>query len=170
MTFKELFASVKKKFLEHPEIVIDRERLSVNITDIFGNSFYILWDNNKISVEPFEYRDNDVHIIASQHDLILLFTERQYLFATNQELNIRGSFDDVMAFQRILSYITKDNFYVVQEEMILNLLRNQSVVKQDLEIIMQALHLLLSNNLIGMTEKISIGKELGADSCLGSSD
>ncbi|MBQ7433520.1 MAG: SCP2 sterol-binding domain-containing protein [Lachnospiraceae bacterium] len=170
MTFKELFASVKKKFLEHPEIVIDRERLSVNITDIFGNSFYILWDNNKISVEPFEYRDNDVHIIASQHDLILLFTERQYLFATNQELNIRGSFDDVMAFQRILSYITKDNFYVVQEEMILNLLRNQSAVKQDLEIIMQALHLLLSNNLIGMTEKISIGKESRADSRLGFSD
>ena len=120
MTFKELFASVKKKFLEHPEIVIDRERLSVNITDIFGNSFYILWDNNKISVEPFEYRDNDVHIIASQHDLILLFTERQYLFATNQELNIRGSFDDVMAFQRILSYITKDNFYVVQAETSIN--------------------------------------------------
>jgi len=108
MTFNELYLSVKKKFDKHPELLLEREKLAVQVTDVFDNAFYILWDNQKCSVEPFHYHDCNVCITGSQRDIELLFTERQYLFLAHKEINIQGSFQDVMAFQELLCYITKD--------------------------------------------------------------
>ncbi len=101
-------------------------KLAIQIEDIYSNSFYILWDNGKIFVEPYSYDDRDVLIVAPQHDLELLFSERQYIFSAylNKNMKIDGSFGDVMSFQRLISFITKDNFYTVQEEIISNMFLN----------------------------------------------
>ena len=63
MNFQELFLSVKKKISEHPEIILEREKLSVQISDVFDNAFYILWENGKCIVEPYHYNDYDVAIV-----------------------------------------------------------------------------------------------------------
>ena len=80
MNFSELFAAIKTKFQEHPEIMLNREELSVEIADVFDDrAFYILWKDQKCKVEPFHYHDHNVKIVASLRDIELLFTERQYL-------------------------------------------------------------------------------------------
>ena len=152
LTFNDLYLSVKKKLNSHPEITLERQKLAVQISDVFDNAFYILWENNKCSSEPFHYHDHNVSIIASQRDIELLFTERQYLFLARREINIRGSFTDVMAFQELLSYITRDNSYVVQEEIISKMLLKQDMLREDLGIIMQSLQLLLTNSLLSIPE------------------
>ena len=152
MTFNELYLSVKKKFDKHPELLLEREKLAVQVTDVFDNAFFILWDNQKCSVEPFHYHDCNVCITGSQRDIELLFTERQYLFLAHKEINIQGSFQDVMAFQELLCYITKDNSYVVQEEIISKMLLKQDMLKEDLGIIMQSLQLLLTNSLVTLPD------------------
>ena len=56
MTFNELYQSVKNKFHGHYEIFLEREKLAVQITDVFDNAFYILWENGACSLEPSLYR------------------------------------------------------------------------------------------------------------------
>lgn len=130
-------------------------KLAIQIEDIYSNSFYILWDNGKIFVEPYSYDDRDVLIVAPQHDLELLFSERQYIFSAylNKNMKIDGSFGDVMSFQRLISFITKDNFYTVQEEIISNMLLKQDALSADLGIIMESLQLLLTNSLLDLPSK-----------------
>ncbi len=149
MTFNELFKTIKRKINDHPEIILDCEKLAIQITNIADqDSFYILWSNDRCFVEPFPYNDYDVCITASQHDIELLFTERQYLFMTYQQFNIKGSFVDVMAFQKLLSYITGDNSYTVQEDIISRMMLKQDMLQKDLEIIMESMQLLVTNSLI----------------------
>ena len=76
MNFNDLYNCVKKKFDEHQEIFLEIDFLAVNIEDIYGSAFYILWQNSKITVEPFYYEDHNVCIKAPQRSLELLFTER----------------------------------------------------------------------------------------------
>lgn len=153
MTFNQFYKSVKKKFNEHEEIVLDCDKIAIQISDINNKSFYILWENGKISVEPYTYNDFDVCITSSQDHLELLFTERQYIFSGQNALNIAGSFTDVMMFQRLLSFITKDNTLVIQEEIIANMLFKEDMISRDLGVIMETLHLLLVNNVIDLPEK-----------------
>lgn len=80
MTFTDFYTSVKRIFNEHSEIVCNADTLSVQINDIYENSFYILYKKDKIFIEPFPYNDYDVCITATQKNLELLFKERQYLF------------------------------------------------------------------------------------------
>lgn len=156
MTFNELYESIKKKFSEHPEIKLEREKLAIQITDIFDNAFYILWDNGKCLLEPFHYNDYDVCIVASQHDIELLFTEQQYFFIAHNTMNIIGSFVDVMEFQKLLSYVAKDSSYIAEEEVVSQILLKQDDIKKDLEIVMQSLQLLITNILLNNSEKNEI--------------
>ncbi len=163
MNFDELYLSVKKEFNKHPEIMLEREKLAVQITDVFDHAFYILWENNRCSVEPFHYHDYDVNIIASQRDIELLFTKRQYLFLAQKSINIKGSFTDVMAFQELLSYLTKDNSFLVHEEIISKMLIKQDMLSQDMGIIMRSLQLLITNSLIDLPERYSEKAEEAAE-------
>ena len=115
-----------------------------------GNAFYVLWKDGKFSVEPYLYHDYNVCITAPQNSLELLFTERQHLFAAymNKEMKIKGSFEDVMVFHQLLSYFTKEKYYVIQEEIISNMLLKQDMLRSDLGVIMESLHLLLTNSLL----------------------
>lgn len=150
MTFDELYFSVKKKIQENSGIVLDNKLFAVTLGDIYGNEFYVLWKDGKFSVEPYLYHDYNVCITAPQNSLELLFTERQHLFAAymNKEMKIKGSFEDVMVFHQLLSYFTKEKYYVIQEEIISNMLLKQDMLRSDLGVIMESLHLLLTNSLL----------------------
>ena len=150
MTFDELYFSVKKKIQENSGIVLDNKLFAVTLGDIYGNAFYVLWKDGKFSVEPYLYHDYNVCITAPQDSLELLFTERQHLFAAymNKEMKIKGSFEDVMVFHQLLSYFTKEKYYVIQEEIISNMLLKQDMLRSDLGVIMESLHLLLTNSLL----------------------
>ena len=150
MTFDELYFSVKKKIQENSGIVLDNKLFAVTLGDIYGNEFYVLWKGGKFSVEPYLYHDYNVCITAPQDSLELLFTERQHLFAAymNKEMKIKGSFEDVMVFHQLLSYFTKEKYYVIQEEIISNMLLKQDMLRSDLGVIMESLHLLLTNSLL----------------------
>lgn len=153
MTFNELYQAVKNKFQGHHEIFLEREKLAIQIANVFDNAFYILWENGKCSLKPYHYTDYDVSINASQHDIEQLFTKRQCLFLARHAMNIKGSFTDVMDFQTILSCITKDNSYVVQEEIISKMLLKQDSLHDDLGVIMRSLSSLLTNSLLDLPEK-----------------
>ena len=150
MTFDELYFSVKKKIQENSGIVLDNKLFAVTLGDTYGNAFYVLWKDGKFSVEPYLYHDYNVCITAPQNSLELLFTERQHLFAAymNKEMKIKGSFEDVMVFHQLLSYFTKEKYYVIQEEIISNMLLKQDMLRSDLGVIMESLHLLLTNSLL----------------------
>lgn len=160
MNFHDFYSCIKKKFDEHQEIFLDSDLLSVNIEDIYGSVFCILWQSKKITVEPFFYGDYNVYIKAPQKSLELLFIERQYLFQSymNREMVVKGSFEDVMKFQKLLSYITKDNSLDVHEEIISEMLFKQDMIQNDLGLVMETLHLLLANSLMDMSEKFSANK------------
>ena len=63
-------------------------------------------------------------------------------------MKIKGSFEDVMVFHQLLSYFTKEKYYVIQEEIISNMLLKQDMLRSDLGVIMESLHLLLTNSLL----------------------
>lgn len=153
MTFNQFFKSVKKKFNVHNEIILDCDKLSVQISDIKDHSFYILWDNGNLSLEPYPYNDYNVCITSSQDHLELLFEERQYIFSGQNNFNIIGSFTDVMNFQKLLSFVTKDNGLKIQEEIISNMIYKQDMISKDLSIIMESLQLLLVNSVIDIPTK-----------------
>ena len=149
MTFSELYEFARKQFDSHQEIVLDRDFLAVNIQDLFDNTFYILWQDRKLTVAPYFYQDYHVCITSSERNLEMLFSERQYLFSSylDREMKIQGLFEDVMSFQKILSYITMDNSMTVQESLISDL-----VIKQDM--LIEAVHLLLVNSITDLPEKL----------------
>ena len=151
MTFNAFYKAVKKKFNSHKELFLDCDQLSVQISDINNNSFYILWKDSKLSIEPYEYNGYDVRIQSTQDHLELLFEERQYIFTGQNTLNITGSFNAVMQFQKMLSFITKDNTLKIQEEIISNMLLKQDMISKDLGIIMESLHLLLVNSVMDIS-------------------
>ena len=149
MTFSELYEFVRKQLDSHQEIGLDRDFLAVNIQDLFDNTFYILWQDRNLTVAPYFYQDYHVCITSSQHNLEMLFSKRQYLFSSyhDREMKIQGSFEDVMSFQKILSYITKDNCMAVQESLI-----SDFIIKQDM--LIEAVHLLLVNSITDLPEKL----------------
>ena len=81
MTFLELYEFVRKQFDSHQDIVLDRDCLAVNIQDLFDNTFYILWQDRKLTVASYFYQDYHVCITSSERNLEMLFSERQYLFS-----------------------------------------------------------------------------------------
>lgn len=152
MKFKELYEYVKNNIENHQEIFIERKQLAVQITNTSGKSFYILWKDEKIFLEPFNYNDYDVRIIATVKNIEKLFTEPDYLLNNYSYMNIDGSFIDVMDFRKILSCITEDKKCAEQKDMISDMLLKQDSLKEDLGIIMESMHLLLANSLINLPE------------------
>lgn len=155
MTFDELYLSIKKKFSSHSEIMLNCENLSVQIIDVadtFSHAFYLLWKDNKCILDQYHCDEYDICITGTQAEIEQMFTEQQYLIQETNQLDIEGSFQNVMLFQKLLSYITNENTYTVQKETISKLLSEQTMVREDLGIVMQILQLMLANSLISLPE------------------
>ncbi len=155
MTFDELYQSVKKRFRSHSEMILNCENLTVQIKDAadsFSHAFYLVWKNNKCILDQYHCDDYDVCITGTQAEIEKMFAEQQYLVQGQHHLEIEGSFQSVMLFQKLLSYITSENTYTIQKEVISNILSEQTTIRQDLDVVMQTLQLMLANSVISLPE------------------
>lgn len=76
MTLFELCSSVKKKIKTINYDELDFDSISVQITDLCGDSFYISYLNNKIDIQSYAYDVHDVLIQGSQRTIEQLFTKK----------------------------------------------------------------------------------------------
>lgn len=156
MNFDELYRSVKEKFCSHPEIILPCENLTVQIVDkadSFSHAFYLIWQNHQCILDQYHCDDYDVYITGTQDEIEKMFTEHQYLMQDQQQLSIEGSFNDVRMFQNLLSFITSENTYTIQKELLSDLLAEQKTMRDDLDVVMQTLHLMLANSMISLPER-----------------
>jgi len=155
MTFDELYLSIKKRFSSHSEMILNCENLTAQIKDAadsFSHAFYLVWKNNKCILDQYHCDDYDVCITGTQAEIEKMFAEQQYLVQGQHHLEIEGSFQSVMLFQKLLSYITSENTYTIQKEVISNILSEQTTIRQDLDVVMQTLQLMLANSVISLPE------------------
>ena len=155
MTFDELYLSVKKRFSSHSEMILNCENLTAQIKDAadsFSHAFYLVWKNNKCILDQYHCDDYDVCITGTQAEIEKMFAEQQYLVQGQHHLEIEGSFQSVMLFQKLLSHITSENTYTIQKKVISNILSEQTTIRQDLDVVMQTLQLMLANSVISLPE------------------
>jgi len=155
MTFDELYLSVKKRFSSHSEMILNCENLTAQIEDAadsFSHAFYLVWKNNKCILDQYHCDDYDVCITGTQAEIEKMFAEQQYLVQGQHHLEIEGSFQSVMLFQKLLSHITSENTYTIQKKVISNILSEQTTIRQDLDVVMQTLQLMLANSVISLPE------------------
>ena len=162
MTFDEVFYTIKKKFDSCPEILMKCENLTVQIkdtADMFSHAFYIVYKDGRCISDRYHCDNYDVCITGTQAEIELMFTEHQYLVLGNNQLDIEGSFSNVMLFQKLLSHITTENTYTVGKETISEILSEQTILRKDLDIVMQTLHLMLTDSLISIPENYTSSKK-----------
>ena len=162
MTFDEVFHTVKKKLDSCSEIILKCENLAVqikDIADVFSHAFYIIYKDGRCISDRYHCDEYDVCITGTQTEIELMFTEHQYLVQGNNQLDIEGSFSDVMLFQKLLSHITTENTYTVGKETISEILYEQTILRKDLDIVMQILQLMLTDSLIALPENYTSAKK-----------
>ena len=162
MTFDEVFHTVKKKLDSCSEIMLKCENLAVqikDIADVFSHAFYIVYKDGRCISDQYHCDEYDVCITGTQTEIELMFTEHQYLVQGNNQLDIEGSFSDVMLFQKLLSHITTENTYTVGKETISEILYEQTILRKDLDIVMQTLQLMLTDSLIALPENYTSAKK-----------
>ena len=162
MTFDEVFYTIKRKFDSCHEIMLKCENLTVQIkdtADMFSHAFYIVYKDGRCISDRYHCDNYDVCITGTQAEIELMFTEHQYLVLGNNQLDIEGNFSNVMLFQKLLSHITTENTYTVGKETISEILSEQTILRKDLDIVMQTLHLMLTDSLISIPENYTSSKK-----------
>jgi len=75
MTYKEIVEKVKKNFgTADVSNYEDHLALQINITGEGEGSFYAEINDGKLSIEPYDYNDNNAMITASADDIIKIFS------------------------------------------------------------------------------------------------
>lgn len=106
MTYEEIFETVKKEFMKAD--VSDMKghlALEVQITGEGEGKFYAKVDNGVLTVEPYDYIDNDVRFICSGKDFIAIAQGKlDPVFAfTVGKLKIDGSIDKALEVQKLVN-------------------------------------------------------------------
>lgn len=93
MTYEELVDKVRKA-TKHTEVskTIGHMAFQFNIVGEAEGIFYLEIDNGKIKVEPYEYYDKDITVVATLDDMMLmLIGELQPMAAyTNGQIKVYG--------------------------------------------------------------------------------
>lgn len=105
MTFEEIFAKVKNKFMSAD--VSDYKghlALQVNLTGEGSGIFYAELNDGTLSVEPYDYKDRDVMFIINSNDFLKLINGKlDPIFAfTVGKLKIEGDISKALEIQRLI--------------------------------------------------------------------
>lgn len=105
MTYEEIVAATREEFLKKDASKLDGH-LAVQI-DIIGEgegAFYIELKDHEIHVEPYEYYDHDVKLIASAKTFIKLSDGTMDSVAAylTGKLKVEGDLGKAMEFQKIV--------------------------------------------------------------------
>lgn len=105
MTFAEVFADLKAKFME-ADISDIHEHLAYqfNITGEAGGIFYVEAKDGVLSVEPYEYYDRDAMFTASPEVFSKIAEGRlDPIFAfTTQKLKVEGNIDKALKLKDLI--------------------------------------------------------------------
>lgn len=110
MTYEEIFQAAKAEFMKS-DVSHLTQHLAVQI-DIIGEgegAFYVELRNGKLYVEPYEYYDRDVKLIATGKDFLKIASgSMNSVFAyTTGKLKIEGDLGKAMELQQIIESIKK---------------------------------------------------------------
>lgn len=105
MTYQEIYAKVKDALKNADGSVISGKlAIEFDITGEGEGKFYVLVDEGKIFVEPYDYVDNDARLIADANTLIKVASGRvkaETAYATGA-LKIEGNVGRALEFKEII--------------------------------------------------------------------
>ena len=105
MTYKEIVDKVKKEFgTADVSNYEDHLALQINITGEGSGAFYAEINNGKLSVEPYNYIDNNAELTASADDIISVFTGELSISdaADEGKLEITGDYAKALSIQPVI--------------------------------------------------------------------
>ncbi len=110
MTYEEIFQAAKAGFMKG-DVSQFKQHLAVQI-DIIGEgegAFYVELKDGKLNVEPYEYYDRDVKLIATAEDFMKITngTLNSVLAYTTGKLQVEGDLGKAMEFQQIVDAVQK---------------------------------------------------------------
>lgn len=110
MTYEEIFDAAKAEFMK-ADVSQLPGHLAVQV-DIVGEgegAFYIELLNGKLYVEPYEYYDRDVKLIANAEDFLKIASgSLNAVFAyTTGKLKVEGDLGKAMELQNMIESIKK---------------------------------------------------------------
>ena len=105
MTYQEIYTKVKDALKNADGSVIDGKlAIEFDITGEGEGKFYVLVDGGKISVEPYDYVDNDARPIADADTLIKIASNRLKAETayTKGALKIDGNVGRALEFKKLV--------------------------------------------------------------------
>ena len=110
MTYEEIVAKVKE-MCGSADLKDYKNHLAVEV-EITGDGagvFYIEAKDGKVSVEPYDYHDRDVRLIASADNFIKIAGGKMdpVLAFTTGKLKVDGSIDKALEFKKVVDMIEK---------------------------------------------------------------
>ncbi len=111
MTYEEIVAAAREEFLKS-DVSSLRQHLAVEI-DIVGEgegAFYVELKDGKLYVEPYEYYDRDVKLIATGKDFLKIArgSMNAVMAYTTGKLRIEGDLGKALELQQIIETIKKE--------------------------------------------------------------
>lgn len=111
MTYEEIFSMTKETFMKSDVSNVD-EHLAIQV-DIIGEgegAFYVELKNKSLNVEPYEYFDHDLKLIATAKDFLNIANGKlDAIWAyTTGKLKIEGDLGKAMELQKIIKSIKKE--------------------------------------------------------------
>lgn len=110
MTYEEIFQTAKAEFLKR-DVSKFSQHLAVQI-DIIGEgegAFYVELKDGALAVEPYEYYDRDVKLIATAEDFLKITDGSLNAVAayTTGKLKIEGDLGKALELQQIIESVKK---------------------------------------------------------------
>lgn len=110
MTYEEIFRTAKNEFLKR-DVSSFKQHLAVQI-DIVGEgegAFYVELKDGSLSVEPYEYYDHHVKLIATGEDFLKISDGSLNAVAayTTGKLRIDGDLGKALELQQIIESVKK---------------------------------------------------------------
>lgn len=105
MTYKEIVEKVKKNFgTADVSNYEDHLALQINITGEGEGSFYAEINDGKLSIEPYDYNDNNAMITASADDIIKIFSGKLDInkAAEAGKVEIAGDYAKALSIQPVI--------------------------------------------------------------------
>ncbi len=111
MTYEEIFNAAKTEFMKS-DVSKLTQFLAVQV-DIIGEgegAFYIKLENGKLDVEPYEYYDHHVKLIATGKDFLKIAdgSLNSVVAYTTGKLRVEGDLGKALELQQIIETIKKE--------------------------------------------------------------
>ena len=111
MTYEEIFSAAKEQFMKS-DVSGFNNFLAVQV-DIIGEgegAFYIALKDRKLTVEPYEYYDRHVKLIATGEDFLKIAdgSMNAVMAYTTGKLKIEGDLGMALELQQIIEAIKKE--------------------------------------------------------------